>query len=101
VNKSSELFIETKNYSLDLNQKPLFPQNKNFIYSLDKKESLTTSPNIFRYTFKNIEGLNHMDKFYSGLELAGKGFNLVMLSSKKNRYYTICNTLGSTLWNDC
>lgn len=56
------------------------------------------NPNVFWYTFQNKSGKMLVHKFYTGLSLAGKGYSLTALNDKKNRYYTICSTMGSALY---
>jgi len=71
--------------------------NKDFIFELEKEDKISSSTSVFRYTFSSVENRQQIPKFYSGLSTAGKGYNLVMLSTTKNRYYTICKTLGNKL----
>lgn len=74
-------------------------KNSNFIWHLKHKEEI--NPDVFWYTFENSVKRIDVAKFYDGLYLAGKGYTLTWssgLGSIKSRYYTICTTMGSYLY---
>lgn len=71
-------------------------QSDDLTFTVRNKVELTG--NVSRITFHSFDAT--IKKIYPGLDLAGKGYSLTSLQNHVNRYYTICNCMGSLMYDE-
>ncbi len=76
---------------------PKVKGDKALIWTVTKKENVNDL--TYRYVFETPGDLK-VFKYYPGFSLSGKGFTLTSLKTYKNRYYTICNAMGSQVYEE-
>ncbi|CAI2386100.1 unnamed protein product [Moneuplotes crassus] len=65
-------------------------------YTIKKKTWITS--NVSRISFHSIDA--SVSRIYPGLEMCGKSYSITSLKNHVTRYYTICNCMGSLIYDE-
>mmetsp|Transcript_4956 Transcript_4956/g.4736 ORF Transcript_4956/g.4736 Transcript_4956/m.4736 type:complete len:542 (+) Transcript_4956:57-1682(+) len=94
--KEAESLLSSKNITTHQSEilNPLQTQDYTFII----KEKEKIAPGLARVMLQSLDA--NVKKFYPGLKLSGKSWSITSLQNFVSRYYTICNCMGSQIYDE-